>query len=122
MFRRSLVENRGMARQEPKHHGDPVVAAINRVLKTERDGVEALRHAEEEGRRRQSEARGQATAMARRADACITRMHAAYLKKTDEKITVLAATNPPGDAARSYDRATLTAAARRVAAMLTGDT
>ena len=111
-----------MARQEPHHHDDPVVAAINRVLKTERDGVEMLRQAEEDARRRQSEARAQATAIARRTDDCITRLHAAYLQKIEREIEALKAAHSPGDLTQSCDRAALAEAARRVAARLTGGT
>lgn len=120
MKRSGVRWNRGMAQQESQHHGDPVVAAINRVLKTERDGVEALRRAEEDGRHRQSEARAQAAAIARRADNCITRLHAAYLQKIGQEIETLNAAASPGDPGQSHDRAALAEAARRVAARLTG--
>jgi hypothetical protein len=111
-----------MARQEPQHDDDAVVAAINRVLRTERDGVEALRRAEKDARRRQSEARAQATAIARRADTCITRLHAAYMQKIEREVEALKAASSPADAEQSCDRAALAEAARRVAAKLTGDT
>ncbi len=111
-----------MARQDSQHDGDPVVAAINRVLRTERDGIEALRRTEEDARGRQSEARAQATAIARRADSCITRLHAAYMQKIEREVETLKAANSPAAPEQSHDRAVLAEAARRVAARLTGDT
>jgi phage shock protein A len=66
-----------MAGQHEQQHSDPVVAAIERVLKTERDGVKTLRRSEEEAQRLLTQARAQAVAVARRADRCIARLHTA---------------------------------------------
>ena len=50
--------------KQTQQHSDPVVAAIERVLKTERDGVEALRRSEEHARDLLAQARAQAAAIA----------------------------------------------------------
>jgi hypothetical protein len=111
-----------MAGQHEQHHSDPVVAAIERVLKTEREGVETLRRSEEDAHRRLTRARAQVAAVARRADRCIARLHTAYLQKIERDIQTLAASHALSGAAAdtSYDAAALAAAARRVAAKLTG--
>jgi regulator of protease activity HflC (stomatin/prohibitin superfamily) len=108
-----------MARQQDQHESDPVVAAIERVLKAERDGVEKLRSSENHAQRLIADARAQAAAIGRRADACITRLHAAYLQKIQRDIERMDAGHPPS-ADGHFDHATLEAAARRVAAKLTG--
>jgi hypothetical protein len=111
-----------MAGQHEQQHNDPVVAAIERVLKTEREGVETLRRSEEDAQRLLTQARVQAAAVARRADRCIARLHTAYLQKVEHDIQKLTASHASSGAAAdtSYDAAALAAAARRVAAKLTG--
>jgi len=108
-----------MARQKEQQHSDSVVAAIERVLKTERDGVEILRKSSEQVRQRQTQARAQAAALAKRADRCISTLHAAYLQKIEGKIQQLTAQAPSAAADKPYDAATLAKAADRVAAKLT---
>ena len=111
-----------MAGQASEQHSDPVVAAIERVLKTEREGVEMLRKSAADAERLLTETRAQAAGLARRADRCISKLHTAYLQKIDQDIVALAqaqAANSP-DADKPYDAAVLSAAARRVAAKLTG--
>ena len=78
-----------MAGQAEQQHSDPVVAAIERVLKTERDGVEALRRSEEQARNLLAQAHAQAAALARRAETCIAKLHAAYLGKIQQEIGML---------------------------------
>lgn len=111
-----------MAGQTDEPHSDPVVAAIERVLKTEREGVEALRKSAADAERLLTEARAQAAALARRADRCISKLHTAYLQKIDRDIQKLGASQAANgvDADQPYDPAVLSAAARRVAAKLTG--
>ena len=111
-----------MAGQHEQHHSDPVVAAIERVLKTEREGVATLRRSEEDAQRLLTQARAQAVAVARRADRCIARLHAAYLQKVERDIQKLTALHASSGSAAgtSYDTTALAAAARRVAAKLTG--
>jgi vacuolar-type H+-ATPase subunit H len=111
-----------MAGQHEQQHSDPVVAAIERVLKTERDGVEMLRRSEDEARRLLTQARTQAAAVARRADRCISRLHTAYLQKIERDIQTLAASHaaPGAGTDKAYDTKALTQAARRAAAKLTG--
>lgn len=108
--------------QPDEQQGDPVVAAIERVLRTEREGVATLRKSEEAAQRQVADARAQAIALSRRADRCIARLHANYLQKIDREIAALkaAAQASGAGAAKRYDRATLETAARRVAAKLTG--
>jgi hypothetical protein len=105
-----------------EQQSDPVVAAIERVLKTERDGVEVLRRSEEQARDLLAQARAQAAAIGRRADACIAKLHTAYFRKMQQEIETLvgshAASVDTDD--RGYDPAALAEAARRVAAKLTG--
>lgn len=110
-----------MAQQQERQHSDPVVDAIERVLKIERDGVQQLQHSQEQARDLLSQARAQAATIARRADACISKLHNAYLQKLQRDIERLAQSNlssgdNEGDA---YDRVTLAQAARRIAAKLT---
>jgi vacuolar-type H+-ATPase subunit H len=111
-----------MAGQHEQQHSDPVVAAIERVLKTERDGVEMLRRSEDEARRLLTQARTQAAAVARRADRCSSRLHTAYLQKIERDIQTLAASHaaPGAGTDKAYDTKALTQAARRAAAKLTG--
>jgi len=108
---------------QPEQQSDPVVAAIERVLKTEREGVEMLRRSTGEAQRLLTDTRTQAAALARRADRCIAKLHTGYLQKIEREIRDLTASaEAAGDGAgESYDTATLAEAARRVAAKLTGD-
>ena len=111
-----------MVRQTDEQHSDPVVAAIERVLRTERDGVEALRRSEEEARDLLAQARAQAAAIARRADHCIAKLHTGYFGKIQRDIQALTNAHVAGadHDDGGYDRAALVEAARRVAAKLTG--
>lgn len=110
-----------MAAQSEHQHNDPVVAAIERVLRTEREGVETLRRSEEEAQRLLTQARAQAAAITRRADHCISKLHTAYLQKIQRDIEKLAASRSSSGAADNpYDATVLEDAARRVAAKLTG--
>jgi hypothetical protein len=107
------------AREQPP--GDPVVTAIERVLKTERDGVEALRRSEQQARDLMAQARAQAATIGARADRCIARLHAGYFRKIQREIETLAGSDASAnDVADPADTATLVDAARRVAAKLTG--
>ncbi len=112
-----------MVRQQEQQFSDPVVDAIERVLKTERDGVEVLRQSQGEASRLLTQARAQATAIAGRADSCISKLHAAYLQKIDQDMRKIAASNlaPGASADKAYDAGALANAARRVATKLTGE-
>jgi hypothetical protein len=107
---------------QAEQQSDPVVAAIERVLRTEREGVELLRESAEDAQRLLMQTRAQAAALARRADRCIAKLHTAYLQKIERQIRQLTASESADgdDAGRSYDTAALAEAARRVAAKLTG--
>lgn len=109
-----------MAHDPP--HGDPVIAAIERVLKVERDGVAALHRSEDDAQRMLAQARAQAAHIGQRVDASISRLHTAYLQKLDRHIRTLAAEQPSDGESEdaAYDHTRLAAAARRVAARLTG--
>ena len=111
-----------MPRQHEQQHSDPVVAAIERVLKTERDGVETLRQSHEAAGRLLAQARAQAAAIARRADDCIAKLHTAYLQKVERDIAKLAASHalPAAGGDKAIDAAALGAAVQRVGAKLTG--
>jgi hypothetical protein len=111
-----------IASQTDEPHSDPVVAAIERVLKTEREGAEALRKSAADAERLLTETRAQAAALARRADRCISKLHTAYLQKIDRDIQKLGASQAANgmDPDQPSDTALLSAAARRVAAKLTG--
>jgi hypothetical protein len=110
------------AGQSNEPHSDPVVAAIERVLRTEREGVATLRKSADEAQRLLTETRAQAAALARRVDRCISKLHTAYLQKVEHDIATLKAAQAASgaDAGGCCDTAVLTAAARRVAAKLTG--
>jgi molecular chaperone GrpE (heat shock protein) len=92
------------------------------VLKTEHEGVEALRRSEEDARHRLTQARAEAAAVARRADQRISKLHTAYLQKIERDILKLAAAHDADGTGvdEAYDAASLAEAARRVAAKLTG--
>lgn len=111
-----------MGRQRDKQQSDPVVAAIERVLKAEYDGTQQLRCSRDEAERLLSEARERAAAIVRGTDACITKLHTAYLQKIQREVQSLggADTAPGTRADDGYDHAVLEAAAHRVAAKLTG--
>ena len=111
-----------MARQQEQLDGDPAVAAIERVLKVERDGVEQLRWGQERARNLQAHARDRAAAIGRRTDTCIANLHNRYLQKVQRDIEQLAQSHPSSAAhgRDGYDDDALRAAARRLAAKLTG--
>ena len=110
-----------MAGQQDHEQGDPVTAAIERVLKVERDGVQQLQHSQEQAQLLLARARAQAAAIARQADVCISQLHNSYLQKVQRNIERLAQSNLSSEHAdNAYDRVTLVQAARRVAAKLTG--
>jgi hypothetical protein len=108
-----------MANQMDAQHSDPVVAAIERVLKTEHEGVETLKKSADDGERLLSETRARAAALARRAGACIAKLHPAYLQKIERDIRAHAASG--AQAGKPYDAEVLAAAAQRLAAKLTCD-
>lgn len=113
-----------MERQQDQQQSDPMVAAIEHVLKTERDGMQQLQRSQEQAQHLLSQARAQAGAIARRADVCISKLHNAYLQKVQRNIERLPRANlssgePTGNA---HGREMLAQAARRVAAKLTGGT
>jgi len=111
-----------MGHQQDKQQSDPVVAAIERVLKAEYDGTQQLRHSRDEAERLLSDARGRAAVIMRGADACISKLHTAYLEKVQLDIQSLGNADPAAGprADDGYDHAVLEAAAHRVAAKLTG--
>ena len=111
-----------MARQQQQEDNDPVVAAIERVLRVERDGAEQLRRGQEHAAQLLDRARAQAAAIAARADACIGRLYGNYLQKIDRDIEKLAQSNrlAGGQLDSAYEGAALDRAMRRVAAKLTG--
>ena len=110
-----------MPRQPESPPSDETVAAIERVLKAERDGVEALRRSEVQAQQLLAAARAEAAAIARRADRCIAKLHTAYLQKIERAVADLNAARPAaGDCAPAATREALQAAATRIAARLTG--
>lgn len=111
-----------MAPQQQHEDDDPVVAAIERVLKVERDGSEQLRHGREHAAQLLDRVRAQAAAVAARADACIARLYGNYLQKIDREIEKLAQSSElaGGQLDNAYQGAALDQAVRRVAAKLTG--
>ncbi len=113
-----------MERRQELGQNDPVVTAIERVLKVERDGAEQLQRSHEHAQQLLSRARVQATAIGRRADTCISKMHSSYLQKVQRDIDRLTESrlSSGAEADDSYDRARLTRAARGVAAKLTSVT
>ena len=112
-----------MVGQTGEQQSDPVVAAIERVLKAERDGVENLHKSAADAERLLTETRAQAAALAQRVDRCISKLHTTYRQKIDREIRALAQAQAvsAADADTPYDAAALGAAARRVAAKLTGE-
>jgi len=111
-----------MGGQQGQQQSDPVVAAIERVLRVERDGTQQLQDGQQHARTLLSEARADAAAIATRADARISKLHSAYLLKVQRDIERLEQPNlSSGEhAGGAYDCLRLARAARRVAAKLTG--
>jgi len=109
-----------MPRQPDSPQSDDTVAAIERVLKAEREGVAALRRSEEQAQHLLAEARAEAASIARRADHCISRLHTAYLQKIEREVKGLNAARPAtSDGDATHTRDALQAAAERIAARLT---
>jgi len=108
--------------QRDTDQGDPVVAAIERVLKIEREGAEMLRRSADDAQHLLTETRTRGAALVRRTDACISKLHAAYQKKIEDDISALKQANAARgrEAPAPYNAAELTAAARHLAAKLTG--
>jgi hypothetical protein len=108
--------------QRDADRDDPVVAAVERVLKIEREGAEMLRRSADDAQRLLTETRARGAALARRADACISKLHTAHQQKIEHDISALkqahAARGPQAEAL--YDAVELAAAAQRLAAKLTG--
>ena len=108
--------------QRDTDRDDPVVTAIERVLKIEREGAEMLRRSADDAQRLLTETRAHGAALARRADARISKLHTAYQQKVERDISALkqshAISGPRAEA--PYDAAELAAAAQRLAAKLTG--
>lgn len=102
----------------PEPAGDPVVLAIERVLQAERAGEDRLRDCRAQAEALVASAREQAAAVTRRADARISRLHAAYLNKISAEIANLP--TPQAAVSETVDDADLAGAARRLAAKLTG--
>ncbi len=111
------------SRPQDDQHGESGNVAIERVLKTEHDGVAALASSASEARRLLEESRVLAGDIARRADARISKLHAAYLQKVDQDLQRLADENPAAsdNTNNVYQPEALAEAVRRVAIKLTGD-
>ena len=77
------------------------MAAIERVLKTERDGIETLRAAKTKHSRLLTR-RARRRPRGRRADRCISNLHTAYLQKIERDIQQLAA--PQADTGADAER------------------
>lgn len=105
-------------------HSDPVVAAIERVLGAERDGEARLCDVRQQAEALLAAARARAAVIARRADARISKLHAAYLHKIQQDIDKLAGTHTVASevADNPYDLGALSDAACRLAAKLTSET
>ena len=111
-----------MARQQDQDRSDPTAAAIDRVLKVERDAARQLQHSREQAQQLLSQARDRAAAIAKRTDARISALHTAYLQKIQRNIESLVRSNlsSGGRPEKTDDRERLVEAARRIAAKLTG--
>jgi vacuolar-type H+-ATPase subunit H len=111
-----------MGREHEGQQSDAITAAIEHVLKLERDGMEQLRLSHEQAHQILSQARDRAAAIGMRADARITKLHNLYLQNLQREVDLLAESGHGSDEnpANGYDRTALTQAARRLAAKLTG--
>jgi vacuolar-type H+-ATPase subunit H len=103
---------------------DPVVGAIERVLGAERDGEATLRDVRQQAEALLAAARAEAAVIARRADARISKLHAAYLHKIQQEIEKLTGSHTVASevANNTYDLGVLSNAACRLAAKLTSKT
>jgi hypothetical protein len=108
----------GAAGRQQEPSSDPVVLAIERVLQAERAGEARLRDCRREAEAIVASAREQAASIARRVDARIVKLHAAYLSKISAEIANLPI--PRAAACETVDDADLARAGRRLAAKLTG--
>jgi len=111
-----------MARQRDPAQGDPVVVAIDNVLNVEREGVQRLQRGRDRAQNLLTEARAGAAAIAKRADACIVKLHNSYLQKVERDIDTLGRSNASTDESdrTGNDRAKVARAVERLAAKLTG--
>jgi vacuolar-type H+-ATPase subunit E/Vma4 len=83
-----------------------------------------LRHGQQHAQHLLAQAHAQAETIARRADACISKLHSTYLQKVQRNIESLAQSSlSSGEHTdNAYDRGTLIQAVRRVAIKLTDGT
>jgi hypothetical protein len=107
--------------QRSEQQRDPAALAIERVLKAERAADAKLSECRQQAEILVAAAREQAAAIARRADARISRLHTAYLEKIDSAVANLAIP-PPSSMGTGASDSELAEAAHRLAAKLTGDT
>jgi uncharacterized membrane protein YccC len=105
-------------------HSDPVVAAIERVLGVERDSEARLTDVRQQAEALLAAARAEAAVIARRADARISKLHAAYLHKIQQDIEKLVGPHTVASevADNPCDLGALSDAACRLAAKLTSGT
>lgn len=102
----------------PGRQEDPVVLAIERVLRAESDGEARLRKCRAQAQALIAAAREQAAAITKRTDARLSKLHAAHSIKVSAEIANL----PPARATarETIDDAALARIIRRLAAKLTG--
>ena len=109
--------------QGSEQQRDPATVAIERVLQAERAAEAKLSECQQQAETLVAAAREQAAALAKRVDARISKLHAAYLQKVDRNIaerpSQLSASTGVGPITADSE---LARAAHRLAAKLAGDT
>ncbi len=87
-----------MPRQSDPPHSDATAAAIERVLKAEREGVEALRRSEDQRPAHARRRRGRRPLASPAAPtAALSRLHTAYLQKIEREVEALNDGSPGAD-------------------------
>ena len=113
-----------MTRTPPTRSANASTAAVEAVLRAEGAAEERIRQARRDAAALVAAARAREEAIARRADARISRVHIAYMARIDQEIARLEAALAPASGAGSDDAeaAALTRVIERLAGELTGRT
>lgn len=111
-----------MLQEQSKHAPDPVVAAMEKVLEAEREAERKLAECREKADAIIAAARERGAEIAHRANARLSKIHAAYMEKIESEIGRLRRTAVAADAAAPrHDGSLLIGAVQRLAAKMTSD-
>jgi vacuolar-type H+-ATPase subunit H len=109
-----------MLQEQSKHAPDPVVAAMERVLEAEREAERKLAECRQKADAIIAAARERGAEITQRANARLSKTHAAYIEKIGSEIGRLRQGAVTADAAAArHDGSFLIGAVRRLAANMT---